>query len=67
MARAQVPLPSDKDYVMRPRSKVVIATNEAAPPRKVGRFEKHIRKIKASKGKVQKAAGLSLEGRKMVL
>ncbi|KAH9487631.1 Transcription factor iws1 [Bulinus truncatus] len=68
--RARVPLPSNKDYVVRPK-----ASSEYQPPQKssskkqVTRYEKHKRAFLEKKkfSKTMKAVTISIEGRNMSL
>lgn len=68
--RARVPMPSNKDYVVRPKT-----SSEYQPPTKssskktVGRYEKHKRAFLEKKkyGKTAKAVAISIEGRNMAL
>lgn len=69
--RARVPQPSMKDYVIRPKSNLMMEAVEGANRRgsakKDNRFEKRIRGIKDQQrtAKGLKGASVSLEGRKM--
>ncbi|KAK3777219.1 hypothetical protein RRG08_047839 [Elysia crispata] len=68
--RARVPMPSNRDYVVRPTT-----SSEYQPPqkgaskKKVSRYEKHKRAFleKKKMNKTQKAIGMSIEGRNMEL
>lgn len=68
VSRARVPMPSTKDYVMRPQS-----TNEVDMTRiskkKPNRYEKHMKRfLDAKRLKNMKAMSqISIEGRKMAL
>ncbi|GAU96956.1 hypothetical protein RvY_08320 [Ramazzottius varieornatus] len=69
--RARVPQPSMKDYVIRPKSNLMMeateGTNRRGSAKKDNRFEKRIRGIKEQQrtAKGLKGASVSLEGRKM--
>ncbi|KAI8772535.1 protein IWS1 isoform X2 [Biomphalaria glabrata] len=68
--RARVPMPSNKDYVVRPK-----ASSEYQPPQKssskkdITRYEKHKRAFMEKKkfSKTIKAVSISIEGRNMAL
>ncbi|GFN98123.1 protein iws1 homolog [Plakobranchus ocellatus] len=68
--RARVPMPSNRDYVVRPTT-----SSEYQPPakgaskKKISRYERHKRSFLDKKrlNKTQKAVGMSIEGRNMEL
>jgi transcription factor SPN1 len=68
--RARVPMPSMRDYVVRPKSSVEVEINRgSASKRSMGRIDKHLRNFreKQKMTKVQRAVHISIEGRKMAL
>jgi len=69
--RARVPMPSNKDYVVRPQSAMDRVDFNKKPQKTMNRFEKQKRKFDDKKKLLnqgsQRAVGISLEGRKMAL
>ncbi|XP_067136084.1 protein IWS1 homolog [Centruroides vittatus] len=69
IARARVPMPSMKDYVVRPKWNVETDIGRGSNRKQVTRLDKHIRNFREKKklSKVQRAVTISIEGRKMSL
>ncbi|XP_076814138.1 uncharacterized protein LOC143460502 isoform X1 [Clavelina lepadiformis] len=76
--RARVPMPSNKDYVVRPKWNVETGDDDdgrnhfnkrSNKPRKDERLEKHLKTFaeRRKNSKMQRAVGISLEGNKMPL
>jgi len=68
--RARVPMPSMKDYVVRPKSSVDMDINRSgSSKRMMGRIDKHLRNFREKQKltKAQRAVPISIEGRKMAL
>ncbi|XP_060663385.1 IWS1-like protein [Drosophila nasuta] len=68
VARARVPMPSNKDYVIRPKS-TVEGEISTSTKRKPNRYEKHMKRFLDSKRskECRRAVEISIEGRKMAL
>ncbi|OWF39206.1 IWS1-like protein [Mizuhopecten yessoensis] len=66
--RARVPMPSNKDYVVRPKWKVEEMV-KSSRKKDVTRYEKHARSFAERKkiGKGQRAVAISIEGKNMAL
>lgn len=69
--RARVPMPSNKDYVVRPQNAVERMDFSKKPQKSMNRFEKQKRKFDEKKKLLnrgsQRAVGISIEGKKMAL
>lgn len=67
--RARVPLPSNKDYIIRPKSKLEGEFRTTSGKRKPNRYEKHIKRFLEAKrlNGSRRAVEISIEGRKMAL
>ncbi|XP_066477809.1 protein IWS1 homolog isoform X2 [Tiliqua scincoides] len=69
-ARARVPMPSNKDYVVRPKWNVEMETSRPGTVKKgINRLEKHKRRFAEQKrlSKVHRAVKFSIEGNRMPL
>lgn len=69
--RARVPMPSNKDYVVRPQNSIDRTDFNRKPQKSMNRFEKQKRKFEEKKKSLnrgsQRAVEISIEGRKMAL
>lgn len=67
--RARVPMPSNKDYIIRPKSKLEGEFRPSSGKRKPNRYEKHIKRFMEAKrlNSSRRAVEISIEGRKMAL
>ncbi|KAL9963947.1 hypothetical protein ACROYT_G027510 [Oculina patagonica] len=69
--RARVPMPSNKDYVVRPQNTTERTDFNRKPQKSMDRFEKQKRKFEEKKKLLnrgsQRAVEISIEGRKMAL
>ncbi|XP_063430496.1 protein IWS1 homolog A-like isoform X2 [Mytilus trossulus] len=69
--RARVPMPSNKDYVVRPKwsSEYEMEQHKPRGKKDISRYEKHVRAFadKKKHGKAQRAVGISVEGKNMAL
>ncbi|KAM6933366.1 protein IWS1 homolog [Xenentodon cancila] len=68
-ARARVPMPSNKDYVVRPKWNVEGDSNRSGYKRAINRLEKHKRRFAEEKKlrRLQGAVKISIEGNRMPL
>lgn len=69
--RARVPMPSNKDYVVRPKwnSEYEMETKSSRSKKDISRYERHVRAFADKKkfGKTQRAVAISIEGKNMAL
>lgn len=67
--RARVPIPSMKDYVIRPKSNVEMDLSRITSKKPITKLEKHMRNFREMKkiNKMNRAIPISIEGRKMAL
>ncbi|CAJ0958858.1 unnamed protein product [Ranitomeya imitator] len=68
-ARARVPMPSNKDYVVRPKWNVEMESSRGSAKKGVSRLDKQMRKFTdiRKKNRFGHAVKISIEGNKMPL
>ncbi|XP_010772385.1 protein IWS1 homolog [Notothenia coriiceps] len=68
-ARARVPMPSNKDYVVRPKWNIEMESNRKGSKKGISRLEKHKRRIADQRKltRLQGAVKISVEGNRMPL
>ncbi|XP_063763101.1 protein IWS1 homolog isoform X2 [Eleginops maclovinus] len=68
-ARARVPMPSNKDYVVRPKWNIEMESNRSGSKKGISRLEKHKRRIADQRKltRLQGAVKISIEGNRMPL
>ncbi|KAJ3590873.1 hypothetical protein NHX12_008821 [Muraenolepis orangiensis] len=68
-ARARVPMPSNKDYVVRPKWNIETESNRSGFKKGISRLEKHKRRIadQRKRGRLQGAVKISVQGTHMPL
>lgn len=69
VGRARVPMPSTRDYVVRPKWNVEQEFKRGPTKKVLNRYEEHLRKKKQAKqqSKATHAVSISIEGRHMPL
>lgn len=69
VGRARVPMPSTRDYVVRPKWNVEHEFKRGPTKKVLNRYEEHLRKNKMAKqqSKATHAVSISIEGRQMPL
>ncbi|XP_046553300.1 IWS1-like protein isoform X2 [Haliotis rubra] len=67
--RARVPTPSNRDYVVRPKTEIEYSAKKSTGKKDPSRYDKHARAFadKKKHNKAQRAITISIEGRNMAL